>query len=345
MNFAEFFPAQDDVWFAIDFGTSNSLLAATNGKIATDSLPLDEHALDPTIFRSLLYFPNQDRCFYASQAIDEYCEHTGEGRLIRSIKKYLPVESFTGSWIEDRMVRLEDLIGIMLLEMRKRASRLLEHDVTSVMLGRPARFSPDPALDRLAQYRLTRAAEIAGFKRVEFLPEPLAAAFDLRRKLSAQKKVLVVDLGGGTSDFTVIEIGPKPFRDSDVLALSGISVAGDIIDGRVMEHEIAPHLGSRVKYRVPLARNILEMPRSLLDHICSPADISQIKRSDFYPFFQQVKGWALSGEDKDRLERLSVIIEDQLGFRVFEGIELCKRELSEKPAARFEMELGAINST
>lgn len=340
MDFKSLFSPQDEVWFAIDFGTSNSLVAATNGKIASPPLPLDGAAVDPTIFRSLLYFPHQDKCFYASEAIERYCDNTGEGRLIRSIKKYLPISSFSGSWIDDRLVRLEDLIGLMLLEMRKRAGRLLDREVTSVMLGRPARFSPDPSLDRLAEYRMTKAAEFAGFKRIEFLPEPLAAAFDLRRRLIESKKVLIVDLGGGTSDFTVLEIGPKPFREKDVLALSGVSIAGDVMDGRVMEFEIAPHLGSKVHYRVPLAKNILQMPKSLLDYICSPADISQIKRGDFYPFFQQVRQWALSEDDKRRLNRLSMIIEDQLGFKLFEAIESCKRELSRSQHAGFHVDLA-----
>jgi hypothetical chaperone protein len=157
-------------------------VAATDGKITTAPLPLDNLAADPTVFRSLLYFPNSQICHYGTAAIAQYCEHEGEGRLVRSIKKYLPSESFIGSWIDDRMVKLEDLIGFFLLELRKRASALFEHDVTSVMLGRPARFSPDPAKDRLAEYRLNKAAEIAGFKRIEFLAEPLAAAFDLRRR-------------------------------------------------------------------------------------------------------------------------------------------------------------------
>jgi hypothetical chaperone protein len=331
-----------DLWFAIDYGTSNSLLAVTDGKSTSTPLAIDPLASDPTILRSLLYFADQNHCFYGSEAIRSYIELEGEGRLIRSIKKYLPSESFIGSWIEDRLVRLEDLIGYFLLEMRKRACVLLNRDVTSVMLGRPARFSPDPAKDRLAQYRLTKAAELAGFKRIEFLPEPLAAAFDLRRQLQERRTVLVVDLGGGTSDFTVIEIGPQPFKDSDVLALGGVSIAGDVMDGKLMEYEIAPYLGSQVRYRVPLARNILQMPRSLLDNICSPADIAQIRRGEFYPFFQQLRKWTLSKEDGERLNRLAVLIEEQLGFQIFEQIEGCKRRLSDLKETQFVFDYPGI---
>lgn len=321
---------------AIDFGTSNSLVAAAvDGKILPP-LVIDPEADDPTILRSLLYFPNADACFYGSRAIREYTENEAHGRLVRSIKKYLPSESFVGSFIENRMVKLEDLIGFFLLELRKRANLALNRDIDSVLLGRPAKFSADPAKDKLAQYRLEKAAEFAGFKSVAFLPEPLAAAFDLRRRLSQTKTVLVVDLGGGTSDFTVIRIGPEAFRNDHVLAIGGVSIAGDAVDGAFMRSQVAPFLGSKVKYKVPLGRNVLEMPKSLLDHICSPADISQLQKSDYMHFFRQIRDWALRGEDREALERLFTIVEDQRGFDVFEEIDRVKRQLGSNTSARFQ---------
>lgn len=336
------FARPEKVVFAVDFGTSNSLLAATDGVVTTDPLPLDPFAQDPTVFRSILYFPDGNTCFYGQRAVEMYGENQAEGRLIRSIKKYLPMESFIGSWIDDRMVRLEDLIGYFLLEMRKRACESLDLEVESIMLGRPAKFSDDPAKDKLAQYRMRKAAEFAGFKRIDFLPEPLAAAFDLRKRLSEYKTVLVVDLGGGTSDFTVIRIGPGAYRDQDLLSMGGISVAGDVIDGEIMKTEIAPWFGSRVRYRVPMGRNILEMPRSLLDHICSPADIAQLRKSDFMAFFRNVREWAVKDEDRQRMERLFVLVDDQLGFQLFEEIDRIKRLLSLEPTARFDFPYPGI---
>ena len=322
---------------AIDYGTSNSLVAATDGKTSTQPLAIDPDAEDPTVMRSLLFFPNGNKCFYGTRAIHEYTEHQAEGRLIRSIKKYLPSESFLGSFIDNRIVKLEDLISFFLREMRTRAGEALGgKDVTSVLLGRPAKFSDDPVKNKLAQYRLEKAAQLAGFKHIEFLPEPLAAAFDLRRKLTEMKTVLVVDLGGGTSDFTVIRIGPEAYKESDVLAMGGVSVAGDAVDGAFMRSQIAPYIGSKVKYKVPLGRNILEMPKSLLDHICSPADIAQLQKSDYMHFFRQVRDWSLREEDKEALERLFAIVEDQRGFEVFEEVARVKRALSQAPEAKFK---------
>jgi hypothetical chaperone protein len=322
--------------FAIDYGTSNSLLVATDGINVSLPLKLDPTAPDATVLRSILYFPHGNSCFYGQEAINQYSEHHGEGRLIRSVKKYLPSESYVGSWIDNRMVRLEDLVSYFLLEMKKRAETELGVSVENVVLGRPAKFSADPVKDKLAQFRLKKAAELAGFKQISFLPEPLAAALDLRTRLTEMKTVLVVDLGGGTSDFTVIRIGPKKFEDSDVLAIGGVSVAGDAVDGEFMKFHVAPFLGSKVKYRVPLGSNVLEMPKSLLDHICSPADLAQLRRSDHMEFFRSVQKWSVGDDDKEKLERLFVLVEDQLGFAIFEEIDRLKRALGDKAEAKFD---------
>lgn len=324
--------------FAIDYGTSNSLLVVTDGRHVTAPLALDPTAPDATVLRSILYFPDGQSCFYGQQAIDQYTDHHGEGRLIRSVKKYLPSESYVGSWIDNRMVRLEDLVSFFLLEMKKRAEKQLGVTVENVVLGRPAKFSADPVKDKLAQFRLQKAAELAGFKQISFLPEPLAAALDLRTRLTEMKTVLVVDLGGGTSDFTVIRIGPKEFEDADVLAIGGVSVAGDAVDGEFMKFHVAPFLGSKVKYRVPMGSNVLEMPKSLLDHICSPADLAQLRRSDHLEFFRSVQKWSVREEDKEKLERLFVLVEDQLGFAIFEEIDRLKRALGEKVEASFNFQ-------
>lgn len=346
----EVFKKSNNVTLAIDYGTSNSLVAATDGITTTPPLPIEDFGLaedgqihqkqstgfDRSIFRSILYFPNQNQCFYGAKAITEYCENQSQGRLIRSIKKYLPISTYQGSWIEDRIVRIEDLIGFFLLEMRKRACKILDKDITSVLLGRPAKFSNDPVKDEFAQERLKRAAQIAGFKDISFLPEPLAAAFDLKKTLTSQKIALVVDLGGGTSDFTVIKIGPQPFSPSDVLSIGGVSIAGDVIDGDIMKEKISPFFGSKVQYRIPMGRNIMQMPASLLTHICSPADISQLRKNEYFEFFKNVKGWTLKATDKERMNNLVVLVEEQLGFSLFEEIDRIKRELSARATSTFK---------
>ena len=162
--------------YAIDFGTSNSLLAASDGEKIIPAISIDPLSYDTTVMRTLLYFPNQKRVFFGSEALKNYNDNPGEGRLIRSIKKHLPFRSFIGTWIEDRPMNLEDLIALFLAELRRKGNDHFGQDVSRLVLGRPARFAEDDGDDFYAQSRLEIAAKKAGFTAVEFVPEPIAAA-------------------------------------------------------------------------------------------------------------------------------------------------------------------------
>jgi hypothetical chaperone protein len=87
-----------------------------------------------------------------------------------------------------------------------------------------------------------------------------------------------------------------------------------------------------------MGSNVLEMPKSLLDHICSPADIAQLQKSDYLHFFRSVRDWSLRPQDRQALDRLFTIVEDQQGFRLFESIDRLKRELSSRDEGRFEFD-------
>ncbi len=187
------------ITYAIDFGTSNSLLGAADASGPLGFVPMNPtNPMHPTnsdtpdsaVLRSLLYFPNAKEVFFGAAAIQEFGARDYTGRLIRSIKKQLPSRSFVGTFVDNRPFNLEDLIGIFLGEMRKRANTHFQQDVTRVVLGRPARFAIADEDDHYAEGRLERAARIAGFKDIEFFPEPVAAAFGYGRGLEGQKKQL-----------------------------------------------------------------------------------------------------------------------------------------------------------
>ena len=148
--------------------------------------------------------------------------------------------------------------------------------------------------------------------------------------------MFVADFGGGTSDFTVIRLGPGPFRPEDVLAIGGVSVAGDAIDGSLMRHRISPHFGADVQYQVPFGSNVLTMPKLLMEKICAPADISVLQKRETLSFFENVKQWSLGGVDRRKMDQLFSLIHNQLGFSVFEEIERTKRRLSDAEVAPFE---------
>lgn len=338
-------PAFVPEMYAIDFGTSNSLLAAANRDATCAPIPLDPHALDPSVFRSILFYSDDGVWSYGAGALSDYVAQGLRGRFIRSVKRFLPMESFADTRIGSRKVLLEELVGMFLRELRRRANAHFGVDVRRVMLGRPARFSDDDQADALAESRLRRAAQFAGFEDVHFCPEPLAAAYDFGTTKPGANTFLVADFGGGTSDYTVARIDPRQADSLEVLAIGGVAQAGDAFDGALMRHGIAEHFGSRVRYQVPFGSNWLEMPAPLMEKLCSPADICMLARRDVLEFLRGVRSGSSSDADKLHVDQLMCLIEDSLGFQLFEAIELQKRELSVQASATFRFEYPGIDVT
>ena len=285
--------------------------------------------------RTLLYFPHQDLCYYGAEAIQQYLENEMEGRFFRSFKSHLPNRSYLGTMLNNRVLSLENLIGTFLLELRKRAEKILQMEITSAIIGRPARYSMDPVEDEFALHRMKKAAEFAGFKKFEFMPEPLAAAFDYRRQLSEEKIVLIGDFGGGTSDFTLIRIGPGKFQKDHVLGLDGCSLAGDALDSLFMSHSLSEFFGAKARYKVSMGLNILTMPPSITTRLNQPAHIVHLREKATYEFIKDVQKGALANSDRQAIERLLLLVDDQQIFSVFEEIEKTKRQLSGNSKAGF----------
>ncbi len=328
--------------FAIDFGTSNSLLAAASPERVFAPIPLDDDAPDPTILRSALYFLTLEDRALGARAPRALVENGFRGRLIRSIKRHLPSKSFTATRIGHRQATLEDLVGVFLKYMRERACTHFDVDVTRVVLGRPARFSNDPEADRLAEDRLAAAAKKAGFGEITFCPEPVAAAYDFAEDLAEPRVVLVADLGGGTSDFTVVRMRREGFDPDDVLAVGGVAVAGDALDGALGRDVVAPHFGSRATYRVPLGANDLAMPLALVELLASPADLTVVDRGRILSMLESIRSGLRNEADRPRLDRFVALVEDGLGFPLYEAVEAAKRSLSDEAETELVVEDPSI---
>lgn len=327
---------------AVDFGTTNSLAGAWIGE-RVEALPLDSHASDPTLFRTLLYFPDQNACFYGAEAMNRYKDLEMEGRLFRSFKAHLPNPRYGGTVVEDRVVTIEDMVGLFLLEIKRRAEKELKVKFDKVVLGRPARYSMDPTSENIALHRMKKAAQFAGFKDVRFIPEPLGAAFDYRREINKSSLVLIGDFGGGTSDFTLIQLRKDSFNKDDVLAVDGCSLAGDAFDSSMMSKSLNRHFGAQAEYRFPMSKNILKFPPGLIEKLNMPAWIAHLKERDSFAFIQELKKCALKPEDKKHIEQLIVLIEDQQIFPFFEEIESVKRKLSSDQNVLFQFHYPGID--
>ncbi|MDB4991346.1 MAG: molecular chaperone [Myxococcaceae bacterium] len=323
--------------FAIDFGTSNSLLsAAAPGRVFAPA-PIDPSADDPTVLRSVLYFAPNEQAF-GSVAVRRLVANGFEGRLIRSIKRHLPSRSFVSTRIGSKTVTLEELVATLLRVMRQRACQHFDVDVTRAVMGRPARFSNDDGEDQLAEDRLRKAAELAGFHDITFCPEPVAAAYDFAADLVEPKLVLVIDLGGGTSDFTLVRMTAAGFGPEDVLAVRGVAIAGDALDGSLVRAVVASELGSNAPYRVPFGSNVLTMPHDLIDLLCSPADLTLLDRPKVLRRLHDMKRGLVERSDEALLDKFEVIVEDGVGFELYEAVEKVKRALSD--AATAQLSLG-----
>lgn len=327
-----------DTILAIDFGTSHSLVGALHNNQRIEALPIDPSHSDSSLMRTLLYFPNADECYYGSEALQKYTEFEMEGRLFRSFKSHLPNKNYIGTVIDNRIMSLENMIGLFLLELKKRAEKQLGTTITKAVIGKPARYSMDDVADGFAIYRMKKAAEYAGFKEVNFVPEPLAAALEFKRSIHEEKKILIGDFGGGTSDFTIMKITQKDFQKSDVLAVDGHPLAGDALDSLFMQNRLNTSFGANTQYRLPMSSNLLKMPAAVMERLNKPSQIVHLKEKDTYEFIKEVRKCALKDDDKQKIDRLFILLEDQQIFSFFEEIEKTKKTLSTKPTSKFNFD-------
>jgi len=239
---------------AIDFGTSNSAVAVRDGA----TMRLIE--LEPG-FRTMptaVFYPREGvgrgraipaPCEFGRAAIAAYVDGI-DGRLMRSMKSILGsslVEQTTDVG-GGRGVRFLDIVATYLRHLKKCAEAAAGAPIDRAVVGRPVYFVDDDAQrDAQAEAALRGAAASAGFREIVFQYEPIAAAFDHEQAVAREEKVLVADIGGGTSDFSLVRVGPdrkgRLDRKGDILANHGVHVAGTDFDRRIELASILPLLG------------------------------------------------------------------------------------------------------
>jgi hypothetical chaperone protein len=230
----------------VDFGTSNSAVAWVGADGAAQLLALE--AGERTLPSAIFFNAEDNGVTFGREAMALYLAGT-EGRLMRSLKSLLGsplLQEHTA--LPHGSASFEDILVRFLAELRRRAEAQLARPCVRAVIGRPVHFVDDSQeRDARAQQDLHRAATRAGFEQVAFELEPIAASFDYERRIDHEALVLVADIGGGTSDFTVVRLGPKRMkrkdRSSDVLATSGVHIGGTDYDRRISLEEVMPCLG------------------------------------------------------------------------------------------------------
>ena len=231
----------------IDFGTSNSTVGWLRPGVET-LIALED---DKITLPSVVFFNMEERRpVYGRLALHEYLEGY-EGRLMRSLKSLLGSALLREQTVvHGKPQSYQDIVSGFLQELVRRAQVQLGGLPARLVLGRPVHFvDDDPARDAQAQESLRLAASACGFAEIGFQLEPIAAALDYERRLDEERTVLVVDIGGGTSDFTVVRLGPQRIaqvdRSSDILATAGIHIGGTDYDRQLNLARVMPLLGLR----------------------------------------------------------------------------------------------------
>lgn len=310
----------------IDFGTTNSVVAALqpDGGVA-----VLRHASDE-VFRSVLCFWRDGPCgvLHAAgpRAIEAYLEDPLDSRLIMSMKSYLAQRSFSETNILGRLWGLEALVALFLRELL--APFAAEIAGAKVVVGRPVRFVGDAADHELGQRRLVAAFEAAGFKDLQVEMEPAAAGYRFAQMLDGPATVLVADFGGGTSDFSLLRFDPGPPRRVATLGHSGVGVAGDAFDYRIIDRVVSPLLGKGDTYDVmgkpmpipagwygSFARwhllSLMRAPRTL-------RDIAAVARTANHP---------------ERLHHLIQLVQEEAGYELYRAVSGVKADLSRAETA------------
>ncbi|MFC5696926.1 Hsp70 family protein [Pseudomonas sp. GCM10022186] len=235
----------------IDFGTSNS----TVGWWRPDVEPLIALEDDKITLPSVVFFNTEERRpAYGRQALHEYLEGY-EGRLMRSLKSLLGSPLLKSeTTVLGSALPFKDLLGLFIGQLKQRTEAAAGREFEQVVLGRPVFFVDDDAeADQEAQNTLVAVAQKLGFKEVSFQYEPIAAAFDYERGIEREELVLIVDIGGGTSDFSLVRLAPQrrevAERQDDILATGGVHIGGTDFDKQLSLAGVMPLFGygSRMK--------------------------------------------------------------------------------------------------
>ena len=273
-------------------------------------------------FRSVLYFDREEddpetRVRGGPAAIEGYlASEEKDGRLMQSLKSFLASRLFSATQIFDRTWRLEDLIGALVASLREEAERDFGEPVHRVVVGRPVNFvnSEEPDDEKLALARLEASLHNAGFRDVAFEYEPVGAAYHYERGLERDELILIADFGGGTSDFSLIRVGPSHAdgsrRAESILGHDGVGVAGDAFDGKLVRNLVAPQLGRGASFVSQFGRT-LPVPAWLYSHLERWHHVSFLKSRKTLQLLLDLEREALEPE---KLTRLLRVVNDDLGF-------------------------------
>lgn len=307
----------------IDFGTSNSSVAIADGE-NIKLVPVEGHHV--TIPSAIFFGPPRTAPCFGRKAVKSFFDRQ-QGRFMRSLKRVLgnPVMNH-GTVINGKPVKFQAIIGFFLKNLKEKTDAFVDAETENVVLGRPVHFVDNNAeADARAQQELADIAQRIGYKHVEFQFEPIAAAFAHEINIADEKLAIVADLGGGTSDFTIVRLSQKYIsridRSDDILANTGVRVGGNDFDKELSLSSIMPEIG----YKSTYGSKNLEVPLKYFH------DLSEWSKVNFLytpKVLSQVRQFCHESHVAEKLTRLLHLLEQERGHAVLSKAEEIKIALT-----------------
>jgi len=337
----------------IDFGTTNSSVALATGDSEVQLASFPVRGAETSSFRSVLYLERKKKTsgvqrmhsWTGPAAIEHYLEAEEKGRLIQSLKSYLSSTTLIGTEVFGRRYTLEELVSKMVFDLRKHAEQQFGMPIRYAMVGRPVHFvgAETEEDDLYAVTRLREAFTIAGFENVDFEMEPVAAAYAYESTLDHDELILIGDFGGGTSDFSLLQVGPSVRRRvrtaRDLLGNSGVGLAGDAFDARIVRKLVSPALGSESHAR-SLNKTLPAVPAWIYANLERWHYLSFLRTRNV---MEILKSAHLRALEPEKIEALISLIEEDLGYQLHQAVQRVKFELSRSQSAEFHFRDGSMD--
>jgi hypothetical chaperone protein len=255
------------------------------------------------------------------------------GRLFQSIKTALRDASYTTTDVFGTPWTLEELVATLLREIRQRVEDVTGEPITSMTIGRPVHYAPSAEGDATALRRMRAACELAGLTDVDFLEEPVGAAYTYVREIDDLRHVLVFDFGGGTLDVTIMALDPVGRRE--VLATDGVPIGGDLLDSRIVMGALLPYFGAGAT----IGSRQLPLPAFLLEHLRSWQDLLDLHTPRELGVIDEV---ILTGDRPEQLRALRALVRGNYGLPLYRAVEAAKRRLSSDDRTAITMDVPEI---
>jgi hypothetical chaperone protein len=321
------------LYCGVDFGTTNSTvgLCAPGGMPSLIALEGEQVTIPSALFFSL----EDGATYFGRAAVFEYMDGA-EGRFMRALKSILGTSLMkeTTQVGRDRMT-FQGLIGRFLRHLRERLEAEAGGVPESVVLGRPVHFvDEDETADRTAQDQLEAAARAEGFRHIEFQFEPVAAAMHYERSINGEELALVVDIGGGTSDFSVLRLSPERARANDrrddILSTSGVHVGGTDFDRQLNIAKVMPNMGLGSRTR----DGKRHLPVWYFNDMATWHKINQLYTAKT---LRDIQALAREAAELEKLERYEHLLRNRSGHRLAAQVEKAKIELTELSATEIRL--------